>query len=90
MKPKKTRRNEIWYVRGKEVNPFLVRLGCLPSAVTTLILTNGGVRSGVGVIGTAWVVHQFSPSLLGLFPTCNIWFSTFSTTEILAHLEESL
>ena len=46
---------------------------------------------GGGVIGTAWVVHQFSPSLLGLsFPLCNIWFSTFSTTEILAHLEESL
>ena len=41
---------------------------------------------GGGVIGTAWVVHQFSPSLLGLFPT--VQHLVF--TEICAHLEESL
>ena len=43
---------------------------------------------GGGVIGTAWVVHQFSPSLLGLFPTVQHLVFDFSTTEIL-HLEES-
>ena len=66
MKPKKTRRNEIWYERGKEVNPSLVRLGCLPSAVTPLILTNGGVRGWCNRnrMGCSSIL-----SLLGLFPT---------------------